>query len=216
MTKDKYIKKISKQLLCNKEKKNDIIKQITSDINISLENGSNLEKVLSEMGTPKEVADEFNENFDEADKAKIMKSRKRNKIIVVSCLILAVVFIGVYLTLPKAKTLDKSDIFSEEEVISKSKEIVQLIDDGEFDKINEESVKEIQDINLEEKVTKAKNELNKDFGEFVSYGKIYTAEQTQMGKTYAVVQMNVAYKNISVTYTLSFDKDMKLAGIYMK
>ena len=50
----------------------------------------------------------------------------------------------------------------------------------------------------------------------VSYGKIYSVESSQLGKTYAVVQMSVAYKNVSATYTLSFDEDMKLAGMYIK
>ena len=73
MTKDKYIKEISKKLLCKKDKKAEIIKQITSDIDIAIENGSKIEDVLVNMGTPSEVASEFNDNFDERDKEKISK-----------------------------------------------------------------------------------------------------------------------------------------------
>ena len=64
--------------------------------------------------------------------------------------------------------------------------------------------------NLAKIIPEGKASISNDFGKFISYGKIYTAEQKQLGVTYAVVQMNLSYENVSVTYTISFDEDMKL------
>ena len=42
------------------------------------------------------------------------------------------------------------------------------------------------------------------------------AEINQRGQKFAIAQLNVSYENISVTYTLTFDDKMKLAGFYIK
>ncbi len=41
-------------------------------------------------------------------------------------------------------------------------------------------------------------------------------EVLQRGKYFAVCQVTVTYENTSVTYTISFDESMKIAGLYMK
>ena len=216
MTKDKYIKEISKKLLCKKDKKAEIIKQITSDIDIAVENGSKIEDVLVNMGTPSEVASEFNDNFDERDKEKILKSRKRNKVLAIVGVVVAILVIGVYLLLPTSIPLDKSKNFSEKEVIEKSKEIIRLYDEEKYDEIKSQSDEKMKSLDIKKVFSEVKAKFCSDFGDFVSYGKIYSVESSQLGKTYAVVQMSVAYKNVSATYTLSFDEDMKLAGMYIK
>ena len=71
-------------------------------------------------------------------------------------------------------------------------------------------------LDIKKVFSEAKANFCSDFGDFVSYGKIYSVESSQLEKTYAVVQMSVAYENVSATYTLSFDEDMKLAGMYIK
>ena len=42
------------------------------------------------------------------------------------------------------------------------------------------------------------------------------SEIRQRGQRYAVVQVAVMYENVEVTYTITFDENMKLAGLYMK
>ena len=42
------------------------------------------------------------------------------------------------------------------------------------------------------------------------------SEIRQNGQRYVVVQVAVTYENVNVTYTITFDENMKLAGLYMK
>ena len=42
------------------------------------------------------------------------------------------------------------------------------------------------------------------------------AETKQKGNLYAVTQTTVEYENATVTYTISFDRNLKVAGLYMK
>ena len=61
-----------------------------------------------------------------------------------------------------------------------------------------------------------KEEVFDDWGKQVSIGKTYTAEITQMGKKSAVIEVHVEYENTTVIYTLSFNDDMMLQGLFMK
>lgn len=65
-------------------------------------------------------------------------------------------------------------------------------------------------------IDKAKEQTGKDWGTLIDFGKCYMVEQKQQGKVMAVVQMNAAYEKIGVTYTLFFNEDMELTGLYMK
>ena len=41
-------------------------------------------------------------------------------------------------------------------------------------------------------------------------------EVAQSGKHFATCQAQVSYENIIITYTISFDENMKLSGLFMK
>ena len=55
-----------------------------------------------------------------------------------------------------------------------------------------------------------------DFGDFQSFGEFYISEAKQGSKRFAMVQVGVSYTKTSITYTLTFDEEMKLAGFYIK
>ena len=44
----------------------------------------------------------------------------------------------------------------------------------------------------------------------------YATEVIQNGEHYAIAQVTVSYENVNVVYTLTYDADMKLAGLYMR
>lgn len=60
------------------------------------------------------------------------------------------------------------------------------------------------------------NTIGDDWGPQVSIGKKYIAEVHQGWNQYATVQINIGYENANVTYTLSFDDEYRLIGLYMK
>ncbi|MCF2641866.1 MAG: DUF3887 domain-containing protein [Lachnospiraceae bacterium] len=62
----------------------------------------------------------------------------------------------------------------------------------------------------------ARRQVGSDWGEIQSFGDFYMSEIRQRGQRYAVVQVAVMYENVEVTYTITFDENMKLAGLYMK
>ena len=67
-----------------------------------------------------------------------------------------------------------------------------------------------------ESMKAAKKTVSEEFGEKQETKSFYGQEVTQKGKHYAVCQIQISYENVSVIYTLTFDQDMKLAGIFLK
>ena len=59
-------------------------------------------------------------------------------------------------------------------------------------------------------------QIGLDWGEMQSIGTIYMAVIKQQRQQLVITQVVVVYKNVSVTYTITFDKEMNLAGIYVK
>lgn len=90
------------------------------------------------------------------------------------------------------------------------------MDSEDYDTLQKESTEQMQSVMSRSFIEEAKRNFGTDWGTFQAFGNIYLTEVTQMGKRIAVVQVNASYEKISVTYTISFDEDMKLAGLWMK
>ena len=63
MNKEKYIRLVLKNLKCSTAKKNEIKKELESDIVSAEESGEALDEIMARMGTPNSLAAEFNDNF---------------------------------------------------------------------------------------------------------------------------------------------------------
>ena len=90
MTKQEYMKQVGKGLECSAAKKSEILKQLDSDIEIGLGEGRELSKILEEMGTPKILAGEFNENLEEKERKNAIRRKRRKRILCILGAVLAV------------------------------------------------------------------------------------------------------------------------------
>ncbi|MDE6748715.1 MAG: DUF3887 domain-containing protein [Lachnospiraceae bacterium] len=219
MNAEKYVNDIIKNVKCSKIKKSEIREQLLSDIHVRMDNGETLELIMEDMGTPGEISEEFNQNLTESEK----KAYKKRKIIKIAISITAVILIillsaisYVRWLLPKVSEMGSSGIFSQEVVEEKAKDIVMLLDQNDFDSLKAESIEEMQAILVPESFEEPRNLIGDDWGQMESFGTIYTFEFKQQGQTFVMAQVNVSYENVKVIYSITFDKDMKLAGIYMR
>ncbi|MCM1539022.1 MAG: DUF3887 domain-containing protein [bacterium] len=215
MEQKKYLKAIYRKLRCGRAKKKEIVKQIAADIEAALKNGAPLAQVLSEIGTPDAVAAEFNEELTG-------KERKRGKqeiyakciggAVIVLCLAAA----AVWWFLPKSDWLGENGRFSEEAVIGKAKEAVAYLDADDYDALRAMMQKEAEMYLTDEVLTEAKQYIAEDFGAFTAWGNAYVAEITEQGQHAAVVEISASYEKTSVTYTLFFNEEMQVTGLYMR
>lgn len=215
MNQSKYLKLIGKRLLCGPAKKKEILKQIASDISIAMENGKTFEEAMAELGSPKEAAAEFNENFDEAER-KLGRRQKRFRIAGTVCIVLLVLAAAVFWWLPKTALLTENSTFSEEEVIAKAKEVIAVIDENDMETLKPMMTGVMQKFLTEKVLLETKAMLSENFGAFQSWGNAYVVEVEQAGQKMAVIEIVANYENVTVIYQLSFDTNMKLAGLYLR
>lgn len=210
----RYIKKIVRKLKCSGKKKKEIRRQLTAEAE-EYGTDTDTEELIRRMGKPAEIAEEFNQNFSEAEKKKYRRE-KRLKIFACIAVVLAVLLWGVYWALPKQNTLEESRVFHEDTVAEQAEYVIDLLDAEDYDRLVEISAPVLKEYIQEETLETAKREISDNWGKQAATGKIYTAEITQMGKKSAVAEVHVEYENINVIYTLSFNEDMMLQGIFMK
>ena len=67
-----------------------------------------------------------------------------------------------------------------------------------------------------QEMDKVKGRLSGDWGERQQFGTVYMTEIVQGNTHMAVGEITVVYENVTVTYRLSYDEEMRLAGLYVR
>ena len=137
--------------------------------------------------------------------------------LVVCVVTFVVVRIGDYKEVEEQVTTEAVSVYSTPEVDAQTKIIIQLISDNDFATIREKyAIPDLIEVLKDEYMLEAKSMVCKDWGKLKSIGTVYSAEVVQNDVTYTVVQVNTTYENVSVAYTITFDDELMLAGIYMR
>lgn len=215
MTAEAYVKQIVKKVKCGKKRRLDIEKQLLYEIKERTETGENLQDILSEMGTVEEIAAGFNENISEADRRKYRRNTWVKILVSIVATLLALAAVVVWY-LPKVNDIESSGIFVKADVEQKLVEVITLLDEDDYESLQAVSTSQMAKVLTKDYMSAAKQQLSERFGERISVGTIYMQGIHQMGQNLAVSQVTVTYENVSIVYTITFDEDMKLAGLYMR
>lgn len=219
MKAETYVDKIVKQMQCSKSKKEEIRKQLLGDIRERVAAGESEEAVIAQMGTVEELAQEFNESFSAKERKRSRKSRSTKMIIITILVIIGLFAVAtalLYWMLPKGTDISESSTFVKEQVEARVEEVINLLDDGAYDTLAENATEQMAGVLNDEDMDAAKQLVGDDWGARVELGMIYMQEVEQQGVHYVITQVAASYENVTVTYTITFDENMKLAGIYMK
>lgn len=219
MNENQYINGIVKKIKCGGEKKKEIKKQLLTDIDFRLEQGESLADIMSQMGSAKEIADGFNESLSESEKKKYAKTKVIKTIAIVFVALAVILFAFmtcVRLFLPTGVDIEESEYFDKAQVEQAMKDTIELLDNGDYAALQANAIGEMLPYLTEDGMEKAKEQVSADWGKQLSIGTIYAAEIAQGKRHYAVGEVTVSYENVSVIYRLTYDTDMKLAGLYMR
>lgn len=213
--KEKYIKKIGQQLTCSKKRREEIKKEIAADIDAAVTAGEKEEDIIARMGSAEEIAKSFNQSFSEEETKRFRKERRRRRLL--DILVVIVIMVALFWwMIPKNTWLKDSKRFEEAAVQKQAEEVIRLLDAGDYDGLRAMADGKLVELINEEEMETVKKNLSEDWGEFQNYGSTYLIESTQRGQHSAVAQITVAYENTSVTYTISFNEELKLTGLYLK
>ncbi len=215
MNVNRYVNQITKKIRCTSEKKVEIRKDLLTDINCRLEKGETLENVMAQMGSVQEIADSFNESLSEEEQKKYKRSKVINIVVPVAVLV-ALIILYICFVIPKGVNITDSEYFTQEQVEAAMKNTVALLDAGDYAALQENCSEEMKSVMTAETMEDVKKQMAEDWGSQQSVGITYMSELEQEGRHYVVCEMTVGYENISVTYRLTYDEDMKLTGIYIR
>lgn len=211
----KYVNAIVNKIKCNGKRKKEIRKQLMMDIDLRIRQGERLEDIISQMGTVKEIADSFNENISPEEQKQYARSRVlKNVISAVALLVLLSVL--VYWNMPRQYDIAQSECFDSEQVENAMKDTIALLDAGDYIALQESSLPKMQSLLTAETMDQAKGAISDDWGERKQFGAAYMVELVQGKQHFAVGEITVTYENVSATYRLTYDEDMRLSGIYVR
>lgn len=211
----KYVNAIARKIKCNGKKKKEIKKQLLLDIDMRMKQGERLEEIISQMGTVKEIADSFNENISLKEQKQYVRN-KVMKIIIPIIVMLVFLILFVYWIFPKSYDIEQSKYFNKEQVETAMKETIELLDAGDYTALRERVTPKMQTLLNAETMDDVKGMLSDDWGERKLFGAVYMVELIQGNRHFAIGEITVTYENVSATYRLTYDEDMRLSGIYMR
>ncbi len=213
MNAEKYVKEIVTKVKCTGAKRKEIGSQLLSDIAARREQGETLEEIMESMGQPQEIAEAFCQNLSDADKKAYRRSRIR-KIAVDIVLMLIVVSILTWWMMPKPAVL--GDDLSQEEIEASVENVISLLNEDDFDGLQDIATEELKDKLTLETIDSVRQDISEDWGGMQSIGRVYAQGIKQKGDLIIVTQTDAIYENVSVVYTISFDENLKLGGLYIR
>lgn len=213
MNAEKYVKEIVTKVKCTGAKRKEIGSQLLSDIAARREQGETLEEIMESMGQPQEIAEAFCQNLSDADKKAYRRSRIR-KIVVDIVLMLIVVSILTWWMMPKPAVL--GDDLSQEEIEASVENVISLLNEDDFDGLQDIATEELKDKLTRETIDSVRQDISEDWGGMQSIGRVYAQGIKQKGDLIIVTQTDAIYENVSVVYTISFDENLRLGGLYIR
>lgn len=215
MDEKRYVNAVARKLKCGGTRKREIKRQLLADMQARKNQGERLDDIISRMGKAEEIAEGFNENISVEERKRYARNRVLKIVIPIA---LALVFLGMagYWLFPKTVDIEKSRYFDKEEVEAAMKETVELLDAEEYATLQENAIPQMQSVLNAETRKSMRETLSDDWGERRQFGAVYLVEVVQGNRHLAVGEMTVTYENVSVTYRLSYDEDMRFSGIYVR
>lgn len=122
------------------------------------------------------------------------------------------------LSLAACSSSKLADIYKEDDVVSKAKNVVETINTQDYDSVVAFVRSDLQtQLTADTLKTAWKTQLDES-GAFKEYKSVVTYGQKSKstGEDYAVCVLVCTYENATRTFTLSFDKDLSVVGMYMK
>ncbi|MEG1480833.1 DUF3887 domain-containing protein [Clostridium sp.] len=124
--------------------------------------------------------------------------------------IVIVLFCGIVITGCGASKL--SDNYSEDKLKIAAEETINNLNNENYDEIVNSGTEELKSGLSQDKIKEAWIPLKEKLGNYKEVSKISFQEKDGIAVVVAIAE----YENGKAQFTLSYNKDMKLAGIYMK
>jgi len=122
------------------------------------------------------------------------------------------------ITLSACTSVKLADIYDENIVTERAKEVVEMINSQDYEKVNAEIRDDLQDRLTSNQLKDAIGAKLVEAGAFIEYQSITTLGQKSKtsGEDYAAVVLVGKYEKSTVVYTITMDSNLDIVGLYVK
>jgi len=122
------------------------------------------------------------------------------------------------ITLSACTSVKRADIYDENIVTERAKEVVEMINSQDYEKVNAEIRDDLQDRLTSNQLKDAIGAKLVEAGAFIEYQSITTLGQKSKtsGEDYATVVLVGKYEKSTVVFTISMDSNLDIVGLYVK
>jgi hypothetical protein len=106
--------------------------------------------------------------------------------------------------------------FDKETVEASAKQVIDYLNSGDFDSVNAMVCEDGKEVLSSEVLSDAVNKTYGKAGSFVEYKGINIIGRKEKKVDYAVVIVKAKYEKQNVLFTISFDSNLEVIGLYMK
>ena len=126
--------------------------------------------------------------------------------------------IFVIMSLVACSSSKLSEDYSDDQVINKGKEVIEVINTLDYSAINNVLREDLRGDLTSDKLKEGWDSSLTKAGNFIEYTSTSTASQKSKstGDDYAVAIINCKYENSNLVYTILMDKNMDIVGMYLK
>lgn len=142
--------------------------------------------------------------------------RKRNKKVISIIVVLVILSVGVYWNMPKKTDISESEYFTREQVEAAIKDTIELLDAEDYAALKENSSSDMQEAFKKATLQPAKDEIAESWGALQSYGTMKITEISNKDARYVLGEVEAVYEQVSVTYNITYDQDLRIIGLSIK
>ncbi len=122
------------------------------------------------------------------------------------------------ITLSACTSVKLADIYDEKIVTERAKEVVEMINSQDYDKVNAEIRDDLQERLTSNQLKDAIEAKLVEAGAFIEYQSISTLGQKSKtsGEDYATVVLVGKYERSTIVFTITMDSNLDIVGLYVK
>jgi hypothetical protein len=128
-------------------------------------------------------------------------------------LIVGVYIVGMFSACNSTKL---ADFFDKDTVEVSAKHVIEYMNSGDFDSVNAMVREDSKEILTSDVLSDAVDKTYGKAGTFLEYKDINIVGKKDKNMDYAIALVKAKYEKQSVLFTISFDSNMDVIGIYMK
>lgn len=112
--------------------------------------------------------------------------------------------------------IEESGVFTAAQVESQVKMAIDLFEKGDIAALQASANDRMRAGLTEKNITGAKDLIAPKWGARVAFGKPYMFAQREGDEIFAVCEIAVGYKTTAVNYRIAYDRNMKIAGFFVR